>query len=162
MSGRRTPPARSPTSKSSRRSARFVSRQPAPKFGAGFLLAEMLIVASPRSRWSLPTQDPYAVPYREDTAYGFRRHKRVYARFRRAMGRDDVSLQHHTASPQLPEPRERLQHPVVEEGEEAEEEHDPGEHQHAAGHPLEMHQVVAVAGEEGGERLDREGGGDER
>ena len=39
---------------------------------------------------SLQKQNPYAVPYREDTAYGPGRRKRVYARLRRAMGREDT------------------------------------------------------------------------
>ena len=35
------------------------------------------------------SRDPYAVPSREDTEYGSRRRKRVYARLQCAMGRDD-------------------------------------------------------------------------
>src|ERR1700681_1327393 len=49
-----------------------------------------------RSRSSMPSRsrpcesrDPYAVPYREETAYGSPLRKRAYARLRRAMGRDD-------------------------------------------------------------------------
>jgi hypothetical protein len=53
------------------------------------MIAEYAIVRDhPQSR-PCESRDLYAVHYREDTAYGSRLHKRVYARLRRAMGRDD-------------------------------------------------------------------------
>jgi hypothetical protein len=65
-------------------------------------------------------------------------------------------------SPYLAEPRKSFQHPIVELREEPGQERDAGQHQEAAHHPLHEPKMRAKARQEGGERLDREGGGDER
>src|ERR1700676_4762021 len=53
-----------------------------------FLVLSINVRTYPRCR-PCESRDPYAVPDREDTAYGSRLHKRVYARLRRAVGQDD-------------------------------------------------------------------------